>query len=82
MVSPAMKALKSYQQADEEGVMVMVSRQAVDEVIQQHDCLYAELKRMTDHLEAFANDHSMDATAETWSAIHCARAALSTQGDE
>lgn len=35
-----------------------------------------ELKRMVDHFEAFANDHSMDATTETWAALYCAKAAI------
>ena len=38
--------------------------------------LHNELARMVDHFEAFANDHSMDASSETWSALHCAKAAL------
>lgn len=37
---------------------------------------FAELGRMVEHFEAFANDHSMDASTETWSALHCAKAVL------
>lgn len=38
--------------------------------------LAAELARMVEHFGEFANNHSMDATAETWAALHCARAIL------
>lgn len=37
---------------------------------------FAELGRMVDHFEAFANDHSMDASTETWAALHCAKGLL------
>lgn len=40
------------------------------------DRLRAELQRVTDHLEAWANDHSDDRTSETDSAIWCAHEAL------
>lgn len=35
--------------------------------------LLGELRRVTDHLDAWARDHSDEATAETWAALHCAR---------
>ncbi|TJU85595.1 MAG: hypothetical protein E5Y10_24560 [Mesorhizobium sp.] len=39
--------------------------------------LFAELHRITNHLEEWARYHSDERTAETDAAIHCARAALS-----
>ena len=44
--------------------------------VNSHDELVAELRRAIDHFEAWANDHVMEATAETWAIIHCSRAAL------
>ena len=38
--------------------------------------LLGELKRMVEHFEVFASDHSMEASTETWSALHCAKAAI------
>ncbi|MBB4649619.1 putative mannosyl-3-phosphoglycerate phosphatase (HAD superfamily) [Aminobacter niigataensis] len=38
--------------------------------------LLGELKRMVEHFSAWANDHSDEATTETWAALYCARAAL------
>jgi hypothetical protein len=38
--------------------------------------LYAELERVTGHLETWTRDHAHECTAEIDSAIHCARAAL------
>lgn len=32
-----------------------------------------DLRRLTDHLAAWAEDHSDEATSETWAALHCAR---------
>lgn len=32
-----------------------------------------DLKRLADHLAVWAEDHSDEATAETWAALHCAR---------
>jgi hypothetical protein len=41
------------------------------------DPLFAEmlldLRRLTDHLAAWAEDHADEATSETWAALHCAR---------
>ena len=42
--------------------------------------LAAELSRMVEHFEAFARDHSDEATPETWAALHCAKAALAKAG--
>jgi len=39
--------------------------------------ILGELKRMVEHFEVFASDHSMEASTETWSALHCAKAAIS-----
>lgn len=38
--------------------------------------IFAELKRMIDHFGIWANDHSEEATTETWAALHCAKAAI------
>lgn len=38
--------------------------------------LLNELDRMVEHFGVFANDHSMDASTETWAALHCAKAVL------
>lgn len=38
--------------------------------------LLGELKRMVEHFEIFAQDHSMDATTETWASLHCAKEAI------
>lgn len=38
--------------------------------------LLGELKRMVDHFDAFAKDHSIEATPETWAALHCAKAII------
>lgn len=40
--------------------------------------LLAELKRVTDHLETWANDHTEERTADIEAAIYCARQALLT----
>lgn len=44
--------------------------------VNAHDELVAEMRRLLDHFETWARDHSTDATAETWAIIYCARAAL------
>lgn len=38
--------------------------------------LFAQLARVTDHLEVWARDHSDERTSETDAAIYCARAVL------
>ena len=42
--------------------------------------LRQNLRRMVEHFETWANDHSMEATAETWSALHCAKQILAASG--
>lgn len=42
--------------------------------------LAAEMKRLFEHFETWARDHSADATAETWAIIHCSRAILDKFG--
>lgn len=42
------------------------------------DEMIAELRRLIDHFGTWASDHSDEATAETWAALHCARKALAT----
>lgn len=36
----------------------------------------SELERMVEHFEVFANNHSREATTETWAALYCAKAAI------
>ena len=38
--------------------------------------LLENLKRVTDHLETWARDHSLESTCETMAALHCAHAAI------
>ncbi len=40
------------------------------------DEMLGDLKRVVDHLATWASDHSDEATAETWAALHCARATI------
>ena len=47
----ALHALMSYQQADEDGVMVLVSRQAIHEVAEDHQRLTAENERLKGEIE-------------------------------
>lgn len=49
--SPAHSALMNYQQADEDGVMVLVSRQAIHEVSEEIERLRAALHALTKALE-------------------------------
>ena len=44
-MSEAMKALLAYQQADEDGVMVMTSRQAIHEVAERYETLRRTLEQ-------------------------------------
>ena len=44
-MSDALKALLAYQQADEDGVMVLASRQAIHEVAESHDKLRRTLEQ-------------------------------------
>lgn len=48
MTENLVEALRSYQQADEDGVMVIVSRQACDEAASEITRLKAEVERLTD----------------------------------
>lgn len=38
--------------------------------------LQRDLRRVVEHLEAWARDHAGEATTETWAALHCARETL------
>jgi len=38
--------------------------------------LLSELQRMVEHFEAFAKDHSEEASSETWAALYCAKRAI------
>lgn len=44
----AVKALLNYQQADEDGVMVLTSRQAIHEVVARIEQLEAALREISD----------------------------------
>lgn len=44
------------------------------------DDLVGELKRLADHLESWVETAPMDATTETWGALHCARALIAKAG--
>lgn len=55
-MSDAMKALMSYQQADEEGIMVLVSRQAIHEVADLHDAVKAESERLREDIRYISQD--------------------------
>ena len=49
--APALKALMEYRQADEEGIMVLVSRQAIHEVADLYTAQQAEIDRLREALE-------------------------------
>lgn len=49
-------ALRSYEQADEDGVMVLVSRQAVDEAASEIERLRLALTRVSEGFGAFSTD--------------------------
>jgi hypothetical protein len=53
------------------------SRESVIEDQGVNAKLVAEMRRLLNHFESWARDHSDEATAETWAIIHCSRAALS-----
>lgn len=53
-----LEALRSYQQADEDGVMVLVSRQACDEAVAEIERLRSCLKSMIGLAHSLADDES------------------------
>ena len=91
--SPAHHALMQYGQADEEGIIVTVSRQAIHEVSDEIDRLKAENERMRDArqkllsaYDAYGEYDPRDGfTIDLLDAIQQTRAALTQQegtGDE
>ena len=52
------KALRAYQQADEDGVMCIVSRQAVDEAADEIERLRDELQDMKSELSDWRMAHN------------------------
>jgi hypothetical protein len=72
-MSEALKALLAYQQADEDGVMVLTSRQAIHEVAKRYDRL---LKKLTE-IHEIAQDANMAAWEKIDNIAATASSALS-----
>lgn len=64
-MSKALEALKNYEQADMDGTMVRVSRQAVDEVVAEYSELMEALKECRTDLLITANNAEDAAKRDT-----------------
>lgn len=63
-MSEALKALLDYQQADEDGVMVLVSRQAIHEVAEQLKCLNYKLQYYMHYMNSDTEADCIEAMEE------------------
>lgn len=57
--APHIKAILNYSQADAEGIMVNVSRQAIHETVEENGALRAEVERLRE-IEAAVNEYLND----------------------
>lgn len=71
MSDAARKALLDYRQADEEGIIVFVSRQAIHELVDAYDSLKAEEERLRAALsDISATEWEEDEPATGWCPEH------------